>query len=79
MRGFELIMKIFQQIALNDWLKVQKRMHYKHNYHFKKSDLVDLDISAKIMECVDVMNENNYNVIGLATNERSQLQGLINT
>lgn len=73
MRGFELIMKVFQHISLVDWLKVQKRMHQKQNYHFKKSDLIDLEINAKIMECVDIMNENNFNIIALATNEKSQL------
>jgi len=34
MRGFELITKVFQQITLFDFLKIQKRMHKKHNYHF---------------------------------------------
>ena len=71
MRGFELIMKVFQHITLVDWLKVQKRMHFKNHYHFQKSELVDLEISAKIMDCVDIMNENNFNVIALATNEKS--------
>ena len=31
------------------------------------------------MDSVQVINENNFNVIALATNERSQLQGLIST
>jgi len=79
MRGFELINKLFQQITLQDWLKVQKRLSNRHNYHYHKSELIDLDINAKIIDCVQVINENNFNVIALATNERSQLQGLIST
>lgn len=38
-----------------------------------------MEITANIMECIDFMNETNVNVIGLATNEYSQLQGMINT
>lgn len=41
--------------------------------------LIDLDINSKIIESVQVINEHNFNVIALATNERSQLQGLIGT
>jgi hypothetical protein len=52
MRGFELINKLFQQITLQDWLKVQKRLSNRHNYHYQKSELIDLDINAKIMDSV---------------------------
>ena len=34
MRGFELIMKIFGHITIQDWLKVQSGMNKKYNYHF---------------------------------------------
>ena len=50
---------------------VQKRIHIKNNYHFTKANLVDMEINANIMDCVDFINENNVNVIGLATNECS--------
>jgi len=43
-------------------------MHTKHNYHFQKSELIDLEITAKIMESVEIINENNFNVIALCTN-----------
>lgn len=79
MRGFELIHKVFMYVTLQEWLMVQKRIHHKHNYHFKKANLVDMEITANIMDCVDVINENNVNVIGLTTNEYSQLQGMINS
>lgn len=79
MRGFELITKIFMNITIQEWLMVQKRIQHKRNYHFTKASLVDMEITANIMECIDFINENNINVIGLATNEYSQLQGMINT
>lgn len=71
MRGFELIMKVLEHITLIDFLKVQKRSDAKHNYHFQKSALVDLEINAQIMEAVETINENNFSVIALATNESS--------
>jgi hypothetical protein len=71
MRGFELIMKVIDQITLQDWVKVEKSMTNKFNYHFQKSELIDLEITAKIMESVEIINENNFNVIALATNEKS--------
>ena len=73
MRGFELINLIFDQITLQDWLKVQRSVSLRHNYHYHKAELVDLDINAKISESVQLINENSFNVIALATNERSQL------
>ena len=41
--------------------------------------MVDLDITAKIIESVKTLNENNFNLLALATNEKSQLQGMIST
>jgi CBS domain-containing protein len=54
-------------------------MHNKHNYHFQKSELIDLDINSKITDLVEIVNENNFNLIALSTNEKTQLQGMINT
>ena len=79
MRGFELITSIFDQITLQDWLKVQRSVSFRHIYHFHKAELVDLYINAKISQCVQLINEKSFNLVALATNERSQLQGLINT
>ena len=78
MRGFELISKILDLITLEDWHKVQRNMGYKHIYHYQKSELIDLDINAQISEAIKIINENNFNQIALTTNEKSQLQGLIN-
>lgn len=38
-----------------------------------------MDINSKIIDCIQIINDNNFNVIALASNEKSQLQGLINT
>lgn len=76
MRGFELIQKVFDLITIQDWLKLQ--MSLKNNHHYQKSELVDMDINSKIMEAVQFVNENNFNAIALTSNERSQIQGLIN-
>ena len=54
-------------------------MTHLHGSHFPNSELIDLDINGKILDAVQIINENNYNVIGLSTNERSQLLGLIST
>jgi predicted transcriptional regulator len=40
-------------------------------YNFRKVELVDMEASAMIKDAVRVMNENNYNVLVLASNERS--------
>lgn len=78
MRGFELIFKLFQEITVQDWLKVLQRPATKRqNWHYQKSELIDLDINSKIIDSIQVINERNFNVIALATNERSQLHGLI--
>ena len=68
MRGFELIMNLFEHITLQDWLKVQNRMT---SSHFQKSELIDLEIDAQIIQSVHIINENNFNVLVLATNEKS--------
>lgn len=73
MRGFELIYKILQKITLQEWIKVERRQSHKRNRHFQKTELVDLDITSKIIESVKTINENNFNLLALATNERSQL------
>lgn len=78
-RGFELILKLFDQISIQDWLKIQRSLTHLHGCHFPNSDLIDLDINAKILDAVQIINENNYNVIALSTNEKSQLLGLIST
>ena len=70
---------MFDQISIQDWLKIQRSLTHLHNYHFQDSELIDLDINSKILDAVQIINDNNFNVIALATNERSQLQGLIST
>lgn len=51
-RGFELIMKLFDQISLQDWLKIQRGLTNWHGCHFPNSNLIDLDINAKILDAV---------------------------
>lgn len=75
MRGFELIMKVMEHVTLMDWLKIA---HAKTGFH-QKGQLIDLDINEKILSAVQALNENNLNTVALATNERSQLQGIIST
>ena len=54
-------------------------MGYKHNFHYSKFDLIDLDINGSISEAVQFINENNVTCVALATNEKSQLQGIVDT
>lgn len=75
MRGFELIMKVMEHVTLMDWLKIAQT---KKGFHHK-GQLIDLDINEKILSAVQALNENNLNTVALATNERSQLQGIIST
>lgn len=39
--------------------------------YYPKSDLIDLDINAKILDAVQIINENNLAFIALSTNEKS--------
>ena len=49
------------------------------NYGFQKSELIDMTVSAKIIEAVHTINDNGLREIALSANEKSELQGLINT
>ena len=61
MRGLELVQKILDRITLEDWHKVERTMGYKHIYHYKKSDMIDLDINGQIADAIKSINENNFN------------------
>ena len=79
MRGFELITKVMEHITIMDWLKISRSLHSMQGFHHQKGQLIDLDINEKILSAVQVLNDSNLNTIALATNERSQLQGVIST
>lgn len=79
MRGFELIFKLFEHMTIQDWLKIQRSLHNLQGFHHQKGQLIDLDINTKIIDAVQVINENSLNTICLATNEKTQLQGIIST
>ena len=49
------------------------------NYGFQKSELIDMSVNAKIIEAVHTINGNGLREIALSANEKSELQGLINT
>lgn len=49
------------------------------NYGFQKSELIDMTVNAKIIEAVHTINDNGLREIALSANEKSELQGLINT
>lgn len=70
-RGYELVLKLFDQISIQDWLKIQHSSTHKRGIYFPKSDLIDLDINAKILDAVQIINENNLAFIALSTNEKS--------
>ena len=75
MRGFELIQKIFERISLQDWSKVQRSLGNK--LHYQKQELLDLDINAKISDVIQAINYSNLNLVVLTSNEKSQVQGMI--
>lgn len=78
-RGYEIIMDLLDHISIQDWLKIQNSFTKLRDCYFPKSDLIDLDINAKIIDAVQIINENNLAFIALSTNEKSQLLGLIST
>ena len=49
------------------------------NYGFQKSELIDMTVNAKIIEAVHTITDNGLREIALSANEKSELQGLINT
>ena len=39
--------------------------------------MLDLDINSKISDAIQAINENNLNLVVLTSNEKSQVQGMI--